>query len=149
MTPHESSDREFPLRPIAGVGAIVRKGNQVLLIRRGQPPLYGEWSIPGGAIELGEGARDAARREVFEECGIEIEVGQVAEVVDIIQRDPDGRVRFHYVVADYAGTYRRGELKAASDALQALWVPLDQVNLYVANPLTRQVIAACVKKGDR
>src|SRR5512143_1960827 len=97
---NDTESREYPLRPIAAVGAIVRKGDAVLLIRRGKPPRLGEWSIPGGAVELGETWREATAREVREECGIEIAVDGAAQVIEIMQRDERGRIRYHYAIVD-------------------------------------------------
>ncbi len=134
-----SDSREFPTRPIAAVGAIVFKGERVLVIRRGQPPRFGEWSVPGGAVELGETLRDAARREVREECSIEIEIGEPVAAVDIIERDPDGRVRFHYAIADFGATWVSGELHAASDSTDARWVTLAELAQLEMNPKTRAV----------
>ncbi|HKO09286.1 MAG TPA: NUDIX domain-containing protein, partial [Alphaproteobacteria bacterium] len=84
--------RSYPERPIAGVGALVFRGEEVLLIKRGKPPREGQWSIPGGAQHLGESVAEAARREVREEAGIEIEVKEVIAVVDLLSRDEGGRV---------------------------------------------------------
>ncbi len=136
-----AESRDYPERPIVGVGAVVVKADALLLIRRGQPPRYGEWSVPGGVVELGETLQEAIQREVLEECGIEIAVGRVLDAVDIIQRDADGRVQFHYVVVDWGALYARGELRAASDVLEARWVPYAQIGSYELNPRTHEVIA--------
>lgn len=139
-----TDSREYPPRPIAAVGAIVRKGDAVLLIRRGKPPRSGEWSIPGGAVELGETWREATAREVREECGIEIAVSDHAQVIDIIQRDEVGRVRYHYAIVDFAATYVSGELNAASDITEAHWVaPLD-LDRYPMNPQTHEVLLRAI-----
>ncbi|MBI4786595.1 MAG: NUDIX hydrolase, partial [Chloroflexi bacterium] len=103
-------------------------------------PRSGEWSIPGGAVEVGETLQEATRREVREECGIEIDVGEVIEALDIIQRDEAGRVQFHYVIVDFAATYRRGALCATSDAADARWVALGDLDQYPMNAKTREVI---------
>lgn len=135
-----SESREYPGRPICGVGAFVRKGEAVLLIRRGKPPRFDEWSIPGGAVELGETWREAARREVREECSIEIAIGDVLGAIDIIERDPDGRVRFHYAIVDFMATYVRGDVRASSDAADVRWVTRDQLGQYPMNPQTRDML---------
>jgi ADP-ribose pyrophosphatase YjhB (NUDIX family) len=135
-----SESREYPARPIAAVGAIVRKGDAILLIRRGKPPGRGDWVIPGGAVEIGETWRDAARREVREECGIEVELGAIVEAVDMITRDDAGRVQYHYAIVDFAATYRGGELRAASDALDARWVPRKELASFPLPEKTRAVI---------
>jgi ADP-ribose pyrophosphatase YjhB (NUDIX family) len=98
--------REFPVQPLAGVGVVVLRPGvegelEVLLVRRGRPPLEGRWSVPGGLIELGETARAAAAREVREETGLDVEVGEAFAQVDRIERAPDGRVRYHYVLTEF------------------------------------------------
>ncbi|MCL4535926.1 MAG: NUDIX hydrolase [Bacteroidetes bacterium] len=135
-----AESREYPTRPFVAVGGIVLKGDEVLLIQRGKAPSYGRWSIPGGAVELGETLQEALVREVCEECGIEVEVGPVAEVIDRIVRDDDGQVHYHYVILDFAARYLRGELQANSDAAGARWVPLSAIGEYELAPQTVAVI---------
>lgn len=94
----------------------------MLLVLRGQDPSRGKWSIPGGVLELGESVEQAARREVREECGLEIEVGDVVEVSDSIVRDEDGRIRYHYVLIDVIARYLGGEVTVGSDVEDARWV---------------------------
>jgi len=132
--------RTFPTKPIFGVGAIVFRDEDVLLIKRGQPPLEGQWSLPGGAVELGEGARDALHREMMEETGLRIEIEALATVVDIIDRDENGAVRHHYVVADYKCSPVGGTLKAGGDAAGAKWVPLKKLKDYHLTPKAAEVI---------
>ena len=119
--------RIYPERPIVGVGAVVLDGRRVLLVKRGNEPLKGEWSLPGGAVDVGETLEEALRREVLEETCLDVEVGPVVEVLDRIRRDPDGRVRFHYVLVDFLCRVRGGVLQCASDAAGAVWV--DQADL--------------------
>jgi ADP-ribose pyrophosphatase YjhB (NUDIX family) len=119
--------REYPEHPIVGVAAIVLRGDQVLLVRRGREPAKGLWGLPGGMLELGETTAAGVRREVLEECGIEIEVGPLAGVFEPMQHDEAGRLRYHYVVLDYLATYVSGELRAADDADDARWVELDKL----------------------
>ncbi len=135
-----SESREYPVRPICGVGAFVRKGDAILLIRRGKAPRLNEWSIPGGAVELGETWREAARREVREECGIEIAVGDVLDAIDIIERDPDGRIRYDYAIVDFMATFLQGEPRANSDAADVRWVTRDVLDQYPMNPQTRKLL---------
>jgi 8-oxo-dGTP diphosphatase len=116
--------REYPSAPVAAVGAVVVYQGRALLVRRGSAPAKGMWVIPGGGVELGERVEDAVSREVQEECGIAIAVGPLACVVDRLDRDEHGRVRFHYVIIDYFARYQSGELKAGSDAAEARWVAL-------------------------
>src|ERR1043165_2457472 len=108
--------RSYPARPIVGVGAIVIDGDRVLLVRRAHEPLKGEWSVPGGAVELGETLRDAVAREVLEETGLVVDVGSIVEVLDRIRPDHDRRVRFHYVLIDFICRPVGGALCCASDA---------------------------------
>jgi 8-oxo-dGTP diphosphatase len=140
-----ANSREYPTRPICAVGAIVRKDDALLLIRRGNPPRRGDWGIPGGAVEIGETWRDAARREVREECGIEIEVGDVVDAIDIIERDDAGRVQYHYAIVDFAATYISGELRASSDALDARWVSLSELAKFPLPDRTRAVIEKVIQ----
>ncbi len=115
-------DRAFPSRPLVGVGAVVIEQGRVLLVKRGRPPLAGEWSLPGGAVEVGETLASAVQREVFEETGLVVAVGPMVEVLDRIHTDSQGRVEYHYVLIDYACTVIGGELDARSDAADARWV---------------------------
>jgi 8-oxo-dGTP diphosphatase len=114
--------REYPSGPIPSVGAVVCDGDRVLLVLRGQEPSRGKWSIPGGVVELGETVQEAAQREVMEECGLEVEVGQVIAVKDAIVRDEADRIRFHYVLVDVAARCVGGELRPGSDISDARWV---------------------------
>jgi ADP-ribose pyrophosphatase YjhB (NUDIX family) len=119
----------YPERPIAAVGAvIVRNGpdgaNEIALVRRGAEPACGRWSIPGGAVELGESVRSAVVREALEECGLEIRPLRVLDVFDSIVKDETGRVRYHYVIVDFLAEPVGGTLLGASDATDARWVDL-------------------------
>lgn len=139
--------REYPKAPIAGVGVVIVKGDKVLLIRRGKEPGRGRWGLPGGAVELGETVAQAAKREVDEECGIEIEVRDVIEVIDRIIPDDDGQIRYHYILIDLLAEHRRGDPIASSDASEARWVcrkELDQLELSQA---TSRVIRKGLHKG--
>lgn len=113
--------REYPEAPIVGVGAVIVRGDQVLLILRANEPSQGRWSIPGGTVELGETLAQAATREVGEECQLEVEIGDVLSVFDLIQRDDRGRIRYHYVLIDLAARYVSGEPVAGTDALDVRW----------------------------
>jgi 8-oxo-dGTP diphosphatase len=133
---------EFPDRPVVGVGAVIVKDGQVLIVKRGHEPRKGEWSLPGGRVELGESLMDAVRREIREETGLEIEVGPVVEIFDRIHR-LDGRVRYHFVIVDYLCTRVGGELCAADDAEDAAWVSSDELEDYGVN----EFAAAVIRKG--
>jgi len=114
--------RSYPDRPIVGVGAVVLEGGRVLLVRRANEPSKGEWSLPGGAVELGESLEEAVVREIREETGLDVEVGRVVEVLDRVRRDAAGRVEYHYVIVDYACAIRGGLLAAGTDAADVRWV---------------------------
>lgn len=133
-------EREYPARPICGVGVIAFSDEAVLLIQRGKEPRRGEWSIPGGAVELGETLRDAAVREFSEECGGAIELRALVDAVDIFTRDADGRMRYHYIVVDFWAEWRGGELRAASDVMDARWVHPRDLDAYGLPTWTRAAI---------
>ncbi len=135
--------REYPEYPIVGVAAVVVRAGQVLLVQRGREPGKGLWGVPGGVLELGETVIDGVRREVREECGIEIEVGPLLGVFEPQQRDDAGRLRYHYVVLDYLARYVSGKLRAADDADDARWVALDALESLPMLAETR----AMIRKG--
>jgi ADP-ribose pyrophosphatase len=114
--------REYPDAPRVGVGAVILDGDRLLLVQRANEPSAGLWAFPGGVLELGETVADAVRRETQEETGLEIETGEVAEVIDVIVPDDDGRIRFHYVLIDLLARPVGGEIRPASDILDARWV---------------------------
>jgi 8-oxo-dGTP diphosphatase len=118
----ESSKREYPDRPIVGVGAVIVDHGRVLLVKRGSPPLLGEWSLPGGVVELGETLRAAAEREAREETGLMVKAGEVLEVLDRIVPGKDGAPQYHYVLIDFLCTVHGGKLRAGSDAGDVCWV---------------------------
>ncbi len=132
--------REYPNQPVVGVAAVVLRGAQVLLVRRGREPAKGTWGLPGGVLELGETLIEGVRREVMEECAVEIEVGPVVGVFEPMQRDPDGRLRYHYVVIDLLARHLAGEPQASDDADDAQWIGLDQIDNLPMQPETRTII---------
>jgi 8-oxo-dGTP diphosphatase len=119
--------REYPDRPLVGVGAIIIERDQVLLVKRGQAPLAGEWSIPGGLVEVGETLRQAAVREALEETGLTVGVGELLGVYDRVLRDADHRARYHYVLIDFLCRKIAGALRAADDADEARWFTQDEL----------------------
>jgi len=124
--------REYPDSPLVGVGAVIVKDNHVLLVRRGQAPLLGEWSLPGGVLECGETLRDATIREAREETGLVVETAELLGVYERVIRSEDGRVRYHYVLVDFLCRAVAGNLKAGSDAADVRWfesAELDGLNL--------------------
>lgn len=127
--------REYPLAPLVGVGAVIVKDGRVLLVQRGTEPALGRWSIPGGLIEVGEALTEAVVREVLEETGLEVEPVELVELLDRIHRDGD-RIRYHYVIADYLCRVVGGVLDAASDAAAVRWVERKEWNRLDADDLS-------------
>ncbi|HAJ28242.1 MAG TPA: NUDIX hydrolase [Syntrophus sp. (in: bacteria)] len=116
------SRREYPQKPIVGVGAIVIKEGRVLLVKRAAAPSRGLWAIPGGSLELGETLQGGAEREIFEETGIRIRAGAPVYTFDFIEYDTKNRLQYHFVIVDMEAEYVTGEVQAADDALDARWV---------------------------
>ena len=136
--------REYPASPLLGVGAIVIQHGRVLLVQRGHEPAKGQWSLPGGLIDLGETLHKAVAREVLEETGLVVEPVELVELLDRIHREGD-RVRYHYVIADYLCRVIGGTLLAASDADAVRWVDRAEWNSHSAlriDPITVRVIEA-------
>lgn len=131
--------REYPARPIVGIGVAVLRPGAVLLVRRGRPPNAGAWSLPGGGQELGETAEAAGRREVLEETGLHVGPLQLAANVDSIHHDPDGRVRFHYTILDFAATWTGGVAQAGGDVTEVAWVAFDDFDRYALWSEARRV----------
>jgi ADP-ribose pyrophosphatase YjhB (NUDIX family) len=131
------------------VGAIVVKNGRVLLARRGKEPSYGLWSVPGGAVGLGEGLKAAAAREIREECGIEIELTDVVEVIERLHRDGAGRIQYHYVIVDYLARWVAGELKPSDEVLEARWVAPKEFPKYPMTTGTADVIRKMLAVGKR
>jgi len=119
--------REFPEHPLVGVGAVIVERDRVVLVKRAHPPIAGQWSIPGGALEVGELVRDAAVREAREETGLAVEPGELLGVFDRVLRDAEGRVQYHYVLVDFLCRQTGGDLCAASDAAEVRWFKREEL----------------------
>jgi ADP-ribose pyrophosphatase YjhB (NUDIX family) len=143
--------REYPEHPRVGVGAVVLHESRVLLVRRGQAPSLGKWSLPGGLVNLGETTREAVAREVAEECGLAIRVAGVAGFVERVVRDEAGRIRYHYVLVDYLAFPESTRLVPGSDAVDAQWIEIDRVaELDTTEGLLDMIRRAqAIKGGDR
>jgi mutator protein MutT len=141
--------RTYPDRPILAVGAVVVRDGRVLLARRGKAPSYGLWSLPGGAVELGERVKDAVRREIREECGIEIEVTDVVEVFERLVPDADGRVQYHYVILDYVARWQSGEPGGSDEVLESRWVRPEEFPDYEMTKGTADVVLRMVERAKK
>lgn len=132
--------RDYPSAPVAAVGGVVIDGESVLLVKRALPPRQGEWSLPGGRLELGESLADGVRREVREETGLEVAVGPLVEVFDRVHRDDTGGIRYHFVIVDFLCRPIGGSLAAGDDAAEARWVAREEVAAHGVNAFAAAVI---------
>jgi 8-oxo-dGTP diphosphatase len=132
--------REYPERPLVGVGGVVIYGERVLLIRRGSAPLEGEWSIPGGMLELGETILEGVQRELREETEIEVRVLDLIEVFERVTRDEAGKLKYHFVILDYLCEAVRGEAHAGSDVTDVAWARESELSEYSLTPTATRVI---------
>jgi 8-oxo-dGTP diphosphatase len=136
-------NREYPDRPVVGVGGVIISGGRALLVRRGSPPLEGQWSIPGGMLESGETLLLGVRRELLEETGIEVKVLELIEVFERINLDGEGKARYHYVVLDYLCEAVRGEARAGSDVTEVAWAtPAELAQFALTETATRVILKA-------
>jgi ADP-ribose pyrophosphatase YjhB (NUDIX family) len=135
--------REYPAQPVVGVGAVVVRDGRALIVKRRHEPRKGEWSLPGGMLDLGESLADAARREVKEETGLDVHPGAIIETFDRVHRDADGRIRYHFVIVDFVCESSEGDAVAGSDAEAVAWVTAEELDTYGVNPHA----AAVIKKG--
>jgi 8-oxo-dGTP diphosphatase len=135
-----SGSNSYPERPRVAVGAIVFQKDSVLLVQRGQPPAEGIWAIPGGSVLIGETLQQAAEREILEETGVVIRAAEPVYTFDVIERDEQGRVRFHYVIVDMAAEHVEGTPRAASDAADARWVSASELPRLKVSPHTRALL---------
>ena len=132
--------REYPDRPLVGVGGVVIADGRTLLIRRGSAPLQGQWSIPGGMLELSESIAEGVRRELAEETGLEVRVGDLIEVFERIVPGEDGRTRYHFVILDYLCEMVSGVAHAGSDVTDVAWAREDELERYSLTPIATRVI---------
>jgi mutator protein MutT len=132
--------RHYPDQPIVGVGAVVFRDDEVLLVRRGQEPAFGEWSLPGGAVEVGETLEEALCRELREETGIEVEILGLSAVLERLFPDAEGKISYHYVLLDFLCLYASGEPWPNSDALELCFTSLTQLDKFQLASQTREVI---------
>ncbi len=140
--------REYPESPIIGVGGVIFHGPSVLLVKRNQEPGKGDWSLPGGVVELGETLTDALKREIQEEVSVGIEIGGLARLLDRIIYDRKKRVQYHYVIADYWGWMISGEPQAASDISDAFFVALTRVEKMDLHREVEETILMAVRMRD-
>ena len=144
------SSRAYPDRPFVGVGAVIVDRGRVVLIKRRFEPLAGQWSLPGGAVDVGETLVECVAREMLEETGLVVEVGPVVEVFDRIVRDGDGRVQFHYVLVDYLCRPTGGTLQAGSDVADAVYAePEELARFALADPATEVIRRALELAGEK
>ena len=132
--------REYPERPLVGVGGVVIRDERTLLVRRGSAPLEGEWSIPGGMLELGETILEGVRRELLEETAIEVRVLDLIEVFERVTRDEAGKLKYHFVILDYLCEAVRGEAQAGSDVTDVAWARESELSKYSLTPTATRVI---------
>ncbi len=140
MNSNKSLEESYPDRPCVAVGAVVFKGNRVLLVRRGRPPSQGLWAIPGGKVDLGETLQAAAEREIHEETGIVISARQPIHTFDLLEKDGSGRIRYHYIIVDLIADYVSGAIRAGDDALDACWASPGDMDSLSVNPATASLL---------
>lgn len=136
--------REYPERPIVAVGAAVCCKGRVLIVQRGKAPSKGVWTVPGGAVDLGETMRQAAAREVKEECGIEVEVGEVVGILDNVVHDEQGRIRYHYAIVDFGAQHISGELCPSDELMGAMWITPAEFDAYSVPAKAREVLLSAL-----
>lgn len=141
--------RDYPEHPIIGVGAVIVEGGRVLLVRRDTEPLRGEWSVPGGMLELGEKLRDGVCREALEETGVKVEPGEVLDVFDSIFTDGLGKTQYHYVLIDYLCRPISGEAQAGGDVSDVRWVSLEALPAIGLRESIEQVVRKGLKRAGK
>ena len=135
-----SKNREYPERPFVGVGVVVLRGDEVLLVQRGKAPNKGQWSIPGGKQRLGETVMQAVHRELLEETGVKIKQAALLDVVDVIMQDDNGKIQYHYTLVDYQAEWLSGECRSGDDADAVKWISFNELNSVGLLAKTRDII---------
>ncbi|MDR0470668.1 MAG: NUDIX hydrolase [Nitrososphaerota archaeon] len=130
--------RLYPDQPAVGIGIVIVDDQRIVLIKRGNEPARGKWTIPGGLVELGESNEEAVIREAKEETCLDVEKPRLVDVVSQVDWDAEGKIRYHYVIVDYFVQVRCGDIAAASDAAELRWVPLEEVETYELTPSFRR-----------
>ena len=144
---NKNNDVRYPDCPRVAVGAVVFNEDKVLLVLRGKPPAESQWAIPGGCIELGETLQEAAQREILEETGIVIQAGKPVYTFDVVERDKNGRIRFHYVIVDLAAEYISGKIRAGDDAADVKWLSSEDLRYQNVSAATRKLLKLCYGFG--
>ncbi len=139
--------REYPDNPVVGVGAVIIKDGRALLVKRGKEPGYGRWSIPGGAVHLGEKLSRAIEREVLEETGLVVKAGEIVKVYEPIIKDKEGKIQYHYVLIDFMCSYVSGEPQPSSDILDAAMASPEELDKYDLPRATHSLIRQCLKSA--
>ncbi len=132
--------REYPKHPMIGVGALIKKNNSVLLVKREHEPGKGRWSLPGGLVNLGEKISDAIKREVKEEVGLKVDVIKIVDVFDSIEYDDKDRVRFHYVIVGFMVKVIKGKVRGSKEASQVKWFKADELKDLEMTNTTRKLL---------
>lgn len=140
-----SPKREYPDAPVVGVGGVLVRDGRALLIRRGSPPLQGQWSIPGGTLELGETIIDGIRRELLEETGLDVRPLELIEVFDRIFRDSSGQIQYHFVIVDFLCEWIGGEPCANSDVCDTAWAREEELGNYSLTETATRVIRKALR----
>ncbi len=132
--------REYPTRPVVGVGAVIIEDGKILLVKRGNEPNKGKWSIPGGLVRTGETLEEALKREIKEEIGVDIEIGEVACVTEEIFYDREGKVKYHYIIIDFFAEIKSGKITAGSDAKDVRWVSIERLDEVEVVPFVKRLV---------
>jgi len=140
-----SNNREYPERPFVGVGVVVLRGEEVLLVQRAKAPNKGQWSIPGGKQRLGETVIQAVSRELLEETGVKVEQLALLDVVDFIVPDNQGKILYHYTLVDFQGQWLSGECRSGDDADTVKWFKLKELYSLSLQEITRKIIFKAVE----